>query len=42
VLEHVAVFDDGIDVDGKGRYRLRLTASGTTIARRCFAVTGTE
>ena len=38
VLEHQANFDNGIYLEKSGRYRLRLTADGTTIMHRYFIV----
>lgn len=38
VLEHQSVFMDGIRLDAEGHYGLRLTAAGSTIMRRSFAV----
>jgi hypothetical protein len=36
VHEHEAVFDRGIVLEKSGRYRLRLTADGISIAHRYF------
>ena len=36
VVEHEAIFDGGIVLEESGRYRLRLTADGTSIAHRYF------
>jgi hypothetical protein len=36
VLEHEAAFDGGIVLEKSGRYRLRLTADGISIAHRYF------
>lgn len=36
VLDHEAVFENGIHLEREGRYRLRLTANGTTIMQRYF------
>jgi hypothetical protein len=36
VLEHEAVFDGGIVLEKSGRYQLRLTADGISIAHRYF------
>lgn len=38
VLEHLANLDNGIHLEKSGRYRLRLTADGTTIMHRYFIV----
>lgn len=38
VLEHELILRDGIYLEKSGRYRLRLTADGTTIVQRYFIV----
>lgn len=38
VMEHQAIVDGGIYLEKSGRYRLRLTADGTTIVHRYFIV----
>jgi Family of unknown function (DUF6941) len=38
VFEHEVILDDGIYLEKSGRYRLRLTADGTTIVQRYFIV----
>jgi len=36
VVDHVAVLQDGIELEKVGRYRLRLEADGATILQRYF------
>ena len=42
VLEHEAAFETGLAVDWEGRYRLRVTADGISIAQRDFTVFGSS
>jgi hypothetical protein len=38
VLEHEAIFEEGLLLEQEGRYRVRVTAGGATIMERYFSV----